>query len=100
METFLTVWVIAYLIVFAFLVYQDWRLKDRLESPAWWWEIAGVTLAFLGVLARFLLSYWQLTSREVLTLALAFNSLAALICLTVSRHLLHRSLERLFKAKR
>jgi hypothetical protein len=97
MKYMLTAWVILYLMLFAFLTYQDWQLRKRLRSRAWNWEIAGVTIAFLGTAVRYALSESGLLDRPVLIWLLFATTTGAIVCLIISRHLLHKSLESLFK---
>jgi hypothetical protein len=95
MRSFYFGWLIFIMLLFAFLTWQDWRLNKRLRSPAWWWEIAGMTIAAFGFVFRLTLtSYFSPNTR--LALALLLNTLT-FICFIVSRHLMHTSIEAMLK---
>lgn len=91
-----------YIAELVFFCYQDWRLGQTFRWQAWRWEIAGITIAVAGLFARMGVSRlmdippcdvapdWFVQSGLVL-------GIVSIACLNRSRHLLHKSLEGMFK---
>lgn len=95
MNEFQSWWLFLIILLFAVLTVQDWKLKKRLNSPAWWWEIGGMTLASVGFVVRLLISSW-LTPEQRVNIALISTTIM-LLCFIISRHLMHTSIEAMLK---
>jgi hypothetical protein len=98
MTKFYYAWLAIIVLEFAFLTYQDWKLKGKLGSPPWYWEIAGMTLASVGFGLRLIISPY-LNPEWRLNLAFIFNT-ATFACFIISRHLMNSSFDYMYTHKR
>jgi hypothetical protein len=85
-----------FLLMFAFLLWQQWQLNKHLSSPAWKWKIAGYAFAFFGMLIRITLNLVFTIPRTWMYHVTFVNSALALGCLIRAMHLLRRDIKKIF----
>jgi hypothetical protein len=91
--------VVLYLVLLGFLLYQDYMLGRMFQSRAWAWEIAGISVAFGGLIVRMVLVYFFNVPRPWLTMLALLAGIIPLACLIMSRHLIRKEWDHIFDTK-
>jgi putative flippase GtrA len=115
MDIVVVIWLIGYFLLFGFLIYQEWSLKKQLSSPTWKWEIAAFSVSLLGLVLRLMVAlilppmanhayitipilgmYITIPVNLIHYVTALGPPIATLICFIISRHLLHRDLQKIY----
>lgn len=91
---------IIYMVMFGFVLFQQWKLKKCFDSPAWRWNIAGYWSAFFGLLLRIGINYLIEIPADWRYHILFINNAITMGCLIRSKHLLREGFNSLNKTLR